>query len=90
MRRSGNFHPTMTSHPSVDGVELVFADFGLVRIGQGPFPVLVLLDGDVDLWIAEVAFGRPPVTGDTFHFMGAPWEVTDVVGSGCRAEPLPM
>jgi hypothetical protein len=74
----------------MDGVELAFAQRSLVRIGAGPFPVLVLLDGDVDLWLAEVAFGRPPAAGDTFHFRGAPWVLTHVVVGGCRAEPLPM
>lgn len=60
------------------------------RAGAGAFQVLVLLDGEPELWLAEVRFGNPPVVGDVFHFHGAPWQVVRVDHCGCQAMPVVM
>jgi hypothetical protein len=63
---------------------------GVTHIGTGPYSVLVLLEGDGDMWLASVRFGEPPQPGLTFHFRGMVWELTWASEAGCGAAPAAM
>ena len=60
------------------------------RIGSGPYPTLVLLEGDNDMWLATVRFEEPPEPGLTFHFQGMVWELAWAAEAGCGAVPAAM
>jgi hypothetical protein len=63
---------------------------GLNYIGEGPYPALVLVEGEGDMWLASVRFDEPPQPGMTFHFRGMVWELVWASEAGCGAAPAAM
>lgn len=66
------------------------ANVPLPETGAGPWPALVLVDGDEDMWLVRVRFPEPPRDGLTFGFKGERWQVERTAPYGCRAVPLVM
>jgi len=67
-----------------------YPDEPLIHLGTGSYPTLVLVEGEGDMWLAQVRFEEPPRPGSTFHFQGMVWELSWAGEAGAAARPAVM